>query len=122
MTVYVLMEGDYHEETPTGIFSDAGKAHEALNAAALAHPFQDPFLTMFEVDGDELVCDLAPSPHVVEQVNQIRVAEREATRARNEAYVAAGGVVYSTSSAVGKASSLTMQVRDNGGITDEAWK
>ena len=77
MDVYILMNGDYHEEVPVGVFSTVEAAQAALDAEALEHPHQDPFVESWTLDGDQMVCDLRMSPAVV--------AERERRKAEDRA-------------------------------------
>lgn len=113
MDVYIVMGGNYHEEVPIGVFSSRDAAQRALDAYALAHVWEDPFLDVWTVDGAQLWRQSPVSPDTAAAVLAIRAEHDKTEAARKAAYVKNGGVLYSTSSAVGGAASVSFEaIRD----------
>lgn len=113
MDVYIVMGGNYREECPIGVFSSRDAAQHALDAYALAHVWEDPFLDAWTVDGDQRERQSSVSPDATESIQRIRADQEKAEAVRKAAYVANGGVLYSTSSAVGGAASVSFEVIRN---------
>ena len=113
MDVYIVMGGHYHEEYPIGVFSSRDAAQQALDAYARAHVWEDPFLDVWTVNGDQRERQSPVSPETAAAVLASRAEHDTAESARKAEYVKHGGVLYSTSSAVGGASSVSYEaIRD----------
>lgn len=112
MDVYIVMGGQYHEEYPIGVFSSRDAAQQALDAYALAHVWEDPFLDVWTVDGEQSERQSPVSLKPAATVRAIRAEHYKAEAARQAAYVANGGVLYSTASVPGQASSINYVVPD----------
>lgn len=97
MDVYILLTGYYHEETPAGVFSMREAAQAALDAAVIAEPDTDPYVETWTVDGSEVDHDIVPSAAALAMRQSARAEAAEAYKKSIEDYVAAGGVVCSTS-------------------------
>lgn len=95
--IYLLMEGDYHEEVPTRLFWTRRGAQAALDAAVIAAPEDDPYVMAFSIFGTRADCDIRPSLAAVAERSLLRHRANVARSAAHDAYVASGGIAYSTS-------------------------